>query len=225
MDRSPKAVIHSAAHAMAPLMIPVIILCGLVFGVMTPTEAGAAAALYALILALFVYRSLTIGDLPGVFGRSMVFTGQIMIIVACGATFSWAVGMENLPELVVQTLQEYEFTQTQTLIVFNILVAILGMFIDTPTTTVLFAPILSEAAKSVGIDPLHFGVVMILNLNIGLITPPLGICLFAVERIARCGYWPIVSASIPFIAASVVGLILVTYFPALSLWLPRLAGF
>jgi len=225
MDRSPKEIVKSALHATPPMMIPVIILCGLVFGIMTPTEAGAAAAFYALLLSVFGYRSLKFGDLPDIFGRSMIFTGQIMIVVACGATFSWAIGMENLPELIVRGLKDYEFTQTQTLIVFNILVAILGMFIDTPTTTVLFAPILSEAAESVGIDPIHFGVVMILNLNIGLITPPLGICLFAVEKIANCGYWPIVSASMPFIGASVVGLILVTYFPQLSLWLPRLAGF
>ena len=225
LDRSPKAIVHSALHALAPMMIPVIIICGLVFGVMTPTEAGAAAAFYALILALFGYRTLTFRDLPGVFGRSMIFTGQIMIIVACGAIFSWAIGMENLPELVIRALKDYQFTQTETLIIFNLLVVFLGMFLDTPTTTVLFAPLLSDAAKSVGIDPIHFGVIMILNLNIGLITPPLGICLFAVEKIANCGYWAIARASMPFVWASFVGLILVTFIPELSLWLPRLAGF
>lgn len=225
MDRSPRVVLRATRQALVPLMIPVIILAGLMGGLMTPTEAGAVAAAYALVVALVVYGSLRLGALGEVFQRSALFSGQLLIIVGCGAAFSWVMGMENVPRLVASWIGGWEMGYTGTLLVFNAILLVLGMFIDPTTVIILFGPILSAAAAHAGIDPLHFGVIAILNLNIGLLTPPLGVCLFAAERIAGCGLIPLIRANLPFLLVNLAGLALIAAVPGFSLWLPAVLGF
>jgi C4-dicarboxylate transporter, DctM subunit len=225
MDRSPRVVVRATGQALVPLMIPVIILAGLMGGLMTPTEAGAVAAAYALVVAMVIYRSLGWIDLGAVFQRSALFSGQLLIIVGCGAAFSWVMGMENVPRMVAQAITGWEMGYLGTLLVFNAVLLILGMFIDPTTVIILFGPLLSAAAVLAGIDPLHFGVIAILNLNIGLLTPPLGVCLFAAERIAGCGLGPLIRANTPFLLVNLAGLGLISAVPGFSLWLPRLLGF
>ena len=225
MDRSPARLAGLAGQAAVPLMIPVIILAGLLGGVMTPTEAGAVAAGYALVVSLVLYRSLTTRTLGAVFVRSALFSGQLLIIVGCGAAFSWVMGMENVPRMLAGVIAGWELGQMQTLLVFNLILLVLGMLIDPTTAIILFGPLLSRAATGVGIDPLHFGVVAILNLNIGLLTPPLGVCLFAAERIAGCGLMALLRAILPFLAINLAALAIVAALPGLSLWLPRTLGF
>lgn len=225
MDRSPPAVIRSTGQALVPLMIPVIVLAGLMGGLMTPTEAGAVAAAYALVVALVIYRTVTLRELGGVFQRSALFSGQLLIIVGCGAAFSWVMGMENVPRMVAAGIAGWDMGYLATLLIFNAILLVLGMFIDPTTVIILFGPILSAAAVQAGIDPLHFGVVAILNLNIGLLTPPLGVCLFAAERIAGCGLGALIRANMPFLLVNIAGLGLIAAVPDFSLWLPRLLGF
>jgi len=225
MDRSPRVVLHATGQALVPLMIPVIILAGLMGGLMTPTEAGAVAAAYALVVAMVLYRSVSLGDLGGVFQRSALFSGQLLIIVGCGAAFSWVMGMENVPRMVARAIAGWEIGYLGTLLIFNAILLVLGMFIDPTTVIILFGPLLSAAAVQAGIDPLHFGVVAILNLNIGLLTPPLGVCLFAAERIAGCGLGALIRANMPFLLVNLAGLGLIAAVPGFSLWLPRLLGF
>jgi C4-dicarboxylate transporter, DctM subunit len=225
MDRSPRVVVRATGQALVPLMIPIIILAGLMGGLMTPTEAGAVAAAYALVVAMVVYRSMGWGDLGAVFQRSALFSGQLLIIVGCGAAFSWVMGMENVPRMVSAWITGWEMGYLGTLLVFNAILLILGMFIDPTTVIILFGPLLSAAAVLAGIDPLHFGVIAILNLNIGLLTPPLGVCLFAAERIAGCGLGPLIRANTPFLLVNLAGLGLIAAVPGFSLWLPRLLGF
>ena len=224
-DRSPVAIIRAGGDAALPLLIPVIILAGILGGLMTPTEAGAAAAFYALLVTLLVYRTLHLRGLPPILSRSMLFTGQLFIIVGAGAVFSWVMAFEGVPAMLASLLADAELTPLQTLLAFNLFLLVVGMFIDPAAAIILFAPILGKAATSVGIDPVHFGVVMILNLNIGLLTPPLGVCLFAAERIANCGFTPLLRATAPFLAVNIVALLVVTLVPSLSLWLPRQLGF
>lgn len=225
MDRTAATVLRAGGHALVPLMIPVIILAGLLGGLMTPSEAGAVAAAYALIVAVVLYRSLDLAALGGVFSRSALFSGQLLIIVGCGAAFSWVMGMENVPRMVGDAIAGWEMGYAGTLLVFNGVLLVLGMFIDPTTVIILFGPLLSAAAVQAGIDPLHFGVVAILNLNIGLLTPPLGVCLFAAERVAGCGLIPLMRATLPFLAVNVFALAVVVVFPGLSLWLPSAMGF
>jgi len=224
-DRSAKVLAKATGAASLPLMVPVIIILGIVGGIMTPTEAGAAAAFYALILCMVVYRSIKVRELYDVFKRSMTFTGQLVIIVGCGGVFAWVMGIENVPSMLSGFLAAQDISPAMTLIVFNIFLLFLGMFIDPSAAIILFGPILAQAAATVGVNPLHFGVVMILNLNIGLLTPPLGVCLFAAERIAQCGLGQLIRKNAPFLAVSIVALLLVTYIPQFSLWLPRTLGF
>ncbi len=224
-DRSPLAVTKAAGDATLPLLIPVIILAGILGGLMTPTEAGAAAAFYALLVTMLVYRTLRPAGLPPIFSRSMLFTGQLFIIVGAGAVFSWIMAFENVPTMLSGLLADANMGPAQTLLAFNLFLLFVGMFIDPSAAIILFAPILAKAAASVGIHPIHFGVVMILNLNIGLLTPPLGVCLFAAEKIAGCGFVPLLRATAPFLVVNVTALLIVTFIPELSLWLPRALGF
>ncbi|WP_306119322.1 MULTISPECIES: TRAP transporter large permease [unclassified Roseitalea] len=225
MDRSPPQMLRIVGGAIAPLMIPVIILAGMLGGLMTPTEAGGVAALYALVLAVVFYRSVTLAGLGGVFSRSAVFSGQLLIIVGCGGAFSWVLGVENVPNMVSGVIAGWDLGYVQSMLVFNVILLILGMFIDPTTVIILFGPILSMAAVEAGIDPLHFATVAILNLNIGLLTPPLGVCLFAAERIAKSGLGPLIRANMPFLAVNMVALALLVAFPQISLWLPTRLGF
>lgn len=225
MHRSPRIVLTSGGHALIPLMIPVIILVGLLGGVMTPTEAGGVAAAYALVVSIVLYRSINIAELGAVFSRSAMFSAQLLIIVGCGAAFAWVMGIENVPRMASGIIAGWELSYVQTLLVFNAILLVLGMFIDPTTVIILFGPLLSAAAVHAGIDPLHFGVVAILNLNIGLLTPPLGVCLFAAERVAGCGLLPLMRATLPFLAVNLVALGLVVAFPGFSLWLPAALGF
>jgi tripartite ATP-independent transporter DctM subunit len=225
MDRSPKALARVTGHAVVPLMIPVIILAGMLGGLMTPTEAGGVAAFYALVVSLVLFRSIRLGALADVFSRSALFSGQLLIIVGCGAAFSWVMGMENVPRLIGATVEGWGFGYLGTMLVFNLILLVLGMFIDPTTVIILFGPLLSAAATRAGIDPLHFGAVAILNLNVGLLTPPLGVCLFAAERLAGCGLVPLLRATLPFLLVTLATLVLVAAFPEISLWLPRSLGF
>lgn len=225
MPRSPRILLNSAGNALVPLMIPVIILAGIMGGVMTPTEAGAVACGYALLVALVLYRSVRLSMLGRIFARSAVFSGQLLIIVGCGAAFSWVMGMENVPRMLGDAVSGWELGYFRTLLIFNLVLLVLGMVIDPTTVIILFGPLLSAAAMQAGIDPVHFGVVAILNLNIGLLTPPLGVCLFAAERIAGCGLGALLRANLPFLLINIAALILLALLPGLSLWLPRQFGF
>jgi tripartite ATP-independent transporter DctM subunit len=224
-DRSVDALLRSTGQTVIPLMIPVIILAGILGGLMTPTEAGAVAAAYALIIAIFYYKTLKVSDLYGVFSRTMSFSGKLLIIVGCGSVFSLVMAIENVPELLQQAIQTANFSPATTLLVANVILLLIGTFLDPAAAIILFAPILAGVAAKVGIDPVHFGVIMILNLNIGLLTPPLGICLFATEQIAGCGLPKLLREMMPFLFAALFALIIVTYFPELSLWLPKKMGF
>ncbi|MXY41373.1 MAG: TRAP transporter large permease [Rhodospirillaceae bacterium] len=225
MDRSLPAVARSAGRALPPLMIPGIILAGILGGIMTPTEAGGLAAFYALLIAVFLYRTLGLRQFLSVLDRSAVFSAQLLIIVGCGAIFTWVMGMENVPALLENTVRELALPPALLLIALNLIMLLLGMFIDPVAAIILFVPILATAATAAGVDPVHFGAIAILNLNIGLLTPPLGVCLFAAERIAGCGLPALLRETWPFLLVSLAALVLVTYVPGLSLWLPRLLGF
>lgn len=224
-DRRPAALVRATGAAAIPMMIPIIILGCILGGLATPTEAGAIASAYALLAGLVVYRSFERGALSAVFGRTAIFSGQLLIIVGAGAAFSWVMGMENVPLMLAGLIQAWDLGPLGTLLVFNLLLLVLGMVIDPTASIILFGPILSQAAVNVGVDPIHFAAIAILNLNIGLLTPPLGVCLFAAERLAGCGLGPLLRATLPFIGVSLLALFAVTAVPQISLWLPRALGF
>ena len=217
--------LRSGVASMIPLMVPVIILSGILAGVMTPTEAGAVAAFYAILVGSLYYRNLDISGLNEALQNTLGLSGKLLIVVGCGTVFSLVMAIENVPTILQGVIQQYSMGPVLTLLIANLILLIIGMFIDPAAAIILFAPLLSEVAKAAGVDPVHFGVIMILNLNLGLLTPPLGICLFAAEQIADCGIPALLRELLPFLLTTLAVLLLVTYIPAISLWLPALLGF
>ena len=225
IDRSFPAVMQASRAAVVPLMIPLIIIVFIISGIATPTEAGAIAAAYTLLITLLLYRTLRLNNLPGIFSRAMVFSSQLMILVGCGAILSWILAVERVPELLNAFLVSTEMSAVTSLVFLNVFLLIAGMFIDTAAAIILFSPLLMAAATNVGIHPLHFSVIMILNFNIGLLTPPLGICLLTAESIAGCELPALIKALAPFLLVNIIALLIITYIPEISLLLPRYLGF
>ena len=225
IDRSFPAVMQASRAAAVPLMIPLIIVVCIISGIATPTEAGAIAAAYTLLITLLLYRTLRLDNLPGIFSRAMVFSSQLMILVGCGAILSWILAVERVPDLLNAFLVSTDMSAVTSLVFLNVFLLIAGMFIDTAAAIILFSPLLMAAATNVGIHPLHFSVIMILNLNIGLLTPPLGICLLTAESIAGCDLPALIKALAPFLLVNIIALLIITYIPEISLVLPRYLGF
>ncbi len=205
--------VRMTVSAIPALLTPVILLMGIYTGIMTATEAGAVAALYALIISVFAYRSNTV--------RS---TGQIGIMLGAAYVFSYVIAVENLPSLAGSLILSFATTKVSFLIFVNILLFILGMLLDSAVLQLVLLPILCPIAQSFGIDMVHFGVVFTLNTMIGLCTPPFGMLLFIVTGISGEKMNTIIKEIMPMVFVMVLVLILVTFVPDVIMWLPRLFG-
>ena len=204
------------------LLMIFIILYGIVGGVFTPTEASIVASLYALILGVFVYKNLTIKDLYKIFIDTMVTTSSLMILVGFANLFGWILISEQIPQLIAKTLLEITTNKYLILLAINLLLLFVGTFLETIAALIILFPVLLKVAVSVGIDPIQFAVISVLNLMIGLTTPPVGVCLFITSSIGKVSLSNVSKAILPFLAVSIFILLLVTYVPAISLFLPNL---
>lgn len=204
------------------LVLPVIIMGGIIGGFFTPTEAAGVAAVYALILGLFIYRTLTLRMLPGIFAQTAMSTAVVMLIIAATSPLRWVIAAEKIPDAIFQVLSNVTSSPVVLLLILNIAFLILGCVMETTAIIVLSTPILIPLIKAFHIDPVHFGVVFVLNLMIGLLTPPVGMCMFVVCAIAKISVEDFVKESIPFFIALLAVLGLITYIPALVTWLPNL---
>lgn len=206
------------------LITPVILLGGIYTGVMTPTEAGAVAGLYAVIVAAFVYRALGWKALWGVIVMTVLRTGAVSIIVGAAFANSYVVAIENVPDMLGGFLLGLTQNPYILLLIINVFFLILGMFIDTSTITVVFIPMILPLVRELGIDLVHFGVVIVLNMMIGLSTPPFGVLLFIVSGISDTPLQKVIKAITPMIFVMIALLFLLTYIPDIILFLPRLFG-
>ncbi len=222
---SVKEVSLAFKEAFIPLLMPVIILGGILSGVFTPTEAAAIAVLYALIIGFFVYRNLTLKDLPVLIYNMVKNSGSIFIILSAAAILGWILAREQIPALIGTMILDFSTNKYVVLMIINMILIVLGMFMDMTAALIILGPILHPLAVSVGVHPLHFGIIMIVNLNIALMTPPLGACLFVACGISKLSLEEISGEIWPFILAELGVLILVTYVPAISMFLPGLLGF
>ena len=211
-------------YAMPALLMPVVLLGGIYGGVMTPTEAAAVAALYALVvgwaLRMTTWRQ-TWESLVSA-GRS---TASVGILIAGALVFNYVVTRENIPNDIKLWLQGYELTKVQFLLVVNLMLLVLGCLLDASTILLVIVPILIPAAQALGIDMVHFGLVVVLNLMIGLITPPYGILLFVVANFTKASMASIVRDLVPFLVVLIAALFFLTYTPDIVLWLPRMFGY
>jgi tripartite ATP-independent transporter DctM subunit len=211
-------------RALPVLFTPVIILGGILGGVFTPTEAAAAAVVYVLVLS-FCYRSLPLRGLYRVMVQTAETTGAILLIVAAAGLFGWVIAREQGPQLVAESLLAFTENPVVFLILVNLCLLLIGMLLEPVAALLITAPVLLPAAAQFGIDPLHFGVVMILNLVIGLLTPPVGLVLYVLGSVTGAPFSRVVQGTLPFLIPLVITLLLVTFFPGISLFLPRLLGF
>lgn len=204
------------------LLLTVLILFGILGGVFTPTEASIAAVLYAIIVGKFIYKELKFKNLPKILLDSMVGTSAIMLLVGFANIFAWILTSEQIPQLVAQGVLSISTNKIIVLILINILLLFVGTFMETIAALVILFPILLEVVKPLGVDPIQFGVIVVLNLIIGLTTPPVGVCLFVASSIGKIPMWEAIKAIIPFLLISLVVLGLVTFIPSISLFLPKL---
>jgi tripartite ATP-independent transporter DctM subunit len=202
--------------------MPIIILGGIIGGIMTPTEAAAAGAAYALCLGLFVYRELSWRDLPGIITESVIGTASILIIMSAAQPFSWVLTYELAPQKVLALVESAKLAQWELYLLLNIAMLIFGCFMEGLAVMIMAVPVLLPILEHAGIDLVHFGIVFVLNIMIGTITPPVGTIMYVVCALSKISLAEFSREVWPFVLALVVALLLVTYMPWLALWLPNL---
>jgi C4-dicarboxylate transporter DctM subunit len=212
-------------RAVWALLMPVIIIVGFRLGAVTATEIAGIAALYSALVGILVYRTLSLSSLPAILTTTARETAVILIIAGAASPFSWILGIEQAPQLVVETLTAVTAEPWAVLLILNIALLIMGMFVETIAIMIILVPILLPLLATLQIDLVHFGIVLLVNLVIGQLTPPVGVLLFVSMTIAKVSMGQVLREVWPFFVGLVVALVLITYVPAISLVLPRLMGF
>lgn len=213
-------ILKSFGGAFWALAMTAIIIYGLLSGIATPTETAVIASIYAFVVGAFVYRELPVKKVPDLIIDSAISSAGILVLVGFANVFGWILVSEQIPQLIASTVLSVTDNKFLVILIINILLLFIGMFMETiAALIILFVPLLT-LAQAVGIEPLHFATFAVLNLMIGLTTPPLGVCLFVCANIAKQPLMPVVRAILPFLATNILVLLLVSYIPALATWLP-----
>lgn len=211
-------------QAILALLMPVIILGGIYGGVFTPTEAAVVAVVYGFVVGFFIYRELNLSQLKDILVTTVVGTSMIMFIIATSSVFSWILTAEQIPQVVANAILSISKNPIIILALINLLLLFLGTFMETVAAIIILVPVLLPVITQIGVDPLHFGIVLVVNLAIGMVTPPLGVCLFIGCSIADITLEDITRAVWPFILIMIADVLLLTYLPWISTILPRLTG-
>jgi tripartite ATP-independent transporter DctM subunit len=213
------------AAALLALALPPLVLGGILGGLFTPTEAAVVAAAYAVVLGTLWYRELALGDLPGILWESCRQTAQVMFIITAAAPFGWVLIQQQIPNAVLNTMLGVSREPWVVLLIINAALLVLGMFIEGIAILIIAFPVLLPIVTAIGVDPVHFGVIIVLNLMIGLVTPPIGLCLYVVSSVSKVSMTEISAEIWPYLLALLVVLGVITFVPALSLWLPNALGY
>lgn len=216
--------LRKLAAAIPSLLMIVLVIGGIISGAFTATEAGAIAVVYSFVLAVCVYREVKVKELPAILLKSAETTAIVMALIATSAAMSWILSYENIPQTVSQGLLTLSENPLLILLLINIILLVVGAFMDMTPAVLIFTPIFLPVAVELGMSPLHFGIMMILNLSIGLISPPVGSVLFVACAVAKTKLESLIKPLLPMYASMVVVLLLVTYVPAISEFLPNLFG-
>ncbi|MBL6929757.1 MAG: TRAP transporter large permease [Rhodospirillales bacterium] len=215
---------HAFVKALLPLMTPVIILGGILGGLFTPTEASAVAAAYAMFIGIFILRSLKFGDLPRIFMKSALTSSVVLLLVGAAMAFKTVVSLSHVAEELANWIITLSDDPLLLLLLINILLFIVGMFLDAGPAIIILGPILGPIFLSIGVDPIHFAIIMSVNLTVGLATPPMGLVLFVASSVSGEKVEAISKAILPFLAVEVLVIFMITYIPAISMFMPRLLG-
>jgi len=215
-------ILKAGRAAFLPLVMPVIILGGILSGVFTPTEAAVVAVVYAFFLAAVVYRELKLRDLPKIAYFTVRTTGVVALVIAAASAFAWVLTALRIPQQLTALVVSVTTEAWQFLLLVNVLLLVLGTFLEAIPIIIIMGPILYPVAQSFGIDPIHFGIIIMANTGVGFIMPPMGVCLYAAMAISGLRLSRILGYLFPYILGLVASLMVITYVPAFSLWLPRL---
>jgi tripartite ATP-independent transporter DctM subunit len=226
-DESPtrQQILETTWKALPAILLPVIILGGMRAGWFTPTEASVVAVFYALICGKYVYRTLEWKAVPDILSRSALLTASVLLIIGMSASFAWILTIEGIPQTVANWIVEMQLSPWTFLIVINIFLLLFGIFIEPLPGVMVLVPILAPVAAKVGIDPIHFAMIVIYNLTLGMITPPVGGLLFVTSNVSRVPLSDLTRELKPFLWAHGFVLVVLTFVPALSNWLPHVMGF
>ena len=212
-------------RAVVPLQTPILILGGILLGVFTPTEAAAVAVFYAIIVAFFVLNTMKLSDLPDVLSRSAMTSAVVLLLVGAAMAFKTVVSLSYAPQILAEFILSLSENPLILLFLINILLFIVGMFLDAGPAIIILGPILGPIFVEMGVHPVHFAIIMSVNLTVGLATPPMGLVLFVASSVANEKVETIAKAILPFLAVEVLVIFLITYVPAISMTIPRLTGF
>lgn len=218
-----RQVFKTFVDAFPSLLLLVIVIGGIVAGIFTATEASAIAVLYTLILGMY-YKEISFKNLPQVLLDASATTAIVMLLIGASMSMSWVLSYENIPQEISNVLLNVSNNPIVVLLIINLLLLFVGIFMDMTPAVLIFTPIFLPVVTKLGMDPVHFGIVMVLNLCIGLCTPPVGSVLFVGVGIAKTSIQKVVKPLLPFFLAMIFALFLVTYFPQLTLWLPKMFG-
>jgi tripartite ATP-independent transporter DctM subunit len=216
---------NASIKAFFPLLTPVIILGGILGGIFTPTEASAVAVAYSLIVSLFILKSMTVRDLPKVLTEAAMVSSVVLLLVGAAMAFKTVVSLSHAPEILAAWIMSLSENPLILLFLINLLLFLVGMFLDAGPAIIILAPILGPIFIDLGIHPVHFAIIMSVNLTVGLATPPMGLVLFVASSVSGESMESISKAILPFLAIEVVVIFMITYIPAISLAIPRYFGF
>ena len=216
---------NASLKAFFPLLTPVIILGGILGGIFTPTEASAIAVAYSLIISLFVLKSMKFIDLPKVFTEDAMTSSVVLLLVGAAMAFKTVVSLSHAPEIMAEWIMTLTQNPLILLFLINILLFVVGMFLDAGPAIIILAPILGPIFIDLGVHPVHFAIIMSVNLTVGLATPPMGLVLFVASSVSGEKIESISKSILPFLAIEVIVIFMITYIPAVSLAIPRYFGF
>jgi tripartite ATP-independent transporter DctM subunit len=218
-----REIVRQSGTGLLAVMMPVIILGGIILGIFTPTEAAAMATIYGIVVGMFLLRSMGLRDLGRAMLEGMLISGGILFIVAAAGVLGWIIAREGLLMDLVFLVQDMNLSPLMLLLVISLLLLVIGTVIEPLSVLVVLTPLLHPLTQQIGIDPVHFGVVMVFNLMIGLVTPPMGLALYVVSDVGRMPLVPIVRDIVPFFVPMLATLFVIILFPGLVLFLPNLA--
>jgi len=217
-----REVLDALKDAFLPLLSPIIIIGGILGGFFTATESAVVAAAFTFVLGFFFYRELKLSDLPRVFRDTAVSTGTVLIVLGTASVFTWFLTVQQAPKAITEFLMSVSQSKLVLLMLINVILLFVGTFIDTISALTIFTPLFYPVALRFGVDPIHLGMIIAVNLTIGMITPPLGVCLFVSSNIAKVTLSEMLNDLKPLLLALLVVLVLVTYIPEITLFLPKL---
>ena len=216
--------LRAAMSAWPAMLLFAVIIGGIYGGIFTPTEAAAVSAVYAFVIAVFVYKDISLREVPKVLLSSAAMSAMLLYIITNAVMFAFVLTSEQIPQAMSEWITHMGLGKIGFLLAVNVILLVIGMVMEPSAIVLIMAPILFPVAVHLGVDPVHFGIMMVVNMEVGLVTPPVGLNLYVAASLSKMGLTEVTKATFPWLITMLIFLMLVTYIPAISLWLPHTLG-